>query len=349
MSRDDQDVAIVGLGPVGAFTALLLAESGLRVGIYEASREPVVLPRAVGLDGESVRAFQRIGLAEAVTGLLQPPREKDEVCFTDSKRRFLMPLFVIGLSYLVYERRIRVTWVAAGIAFLALLYPVAQFYRDHIHGEGLTAAQVLTNPTLAVRQLSAFVSLFEPGQYIQTGFLQIGQRIDGISAAAVIIRDTPEKVPYQGGWSIGYIFLSYVPRVLWPDKPNLVVGQWVNDNYGPGSHIKAHVGPSWAGELFFNFGHLGVAPGLMIFGIFLRILQELFFRPNAPIPALLVAVAVLAEVLITPGGRLMSPINSIIFNCTPILFIHLFIRNFSRPPPSPSQLEQAHASRPARA
>jgi 3-(3-hydroxy-phenyl)propionate hydroxylase len=86
----DVDVAVVGYGPVGALSALLLAESGLRVAIIERSREPVVLPRAVGIDGESMRAFQRIGLGEEVAAILQPPREKNEVCFTDSKRR---PLF----------------------------------------------------------------------------------------------------------------------------------------------------------------------------------------------------------------------------------------------------------------
>ena len=63
MSDSDYDVAIVGFGPVGAFAALLLSEAGHRVAILERSGEPVTLPRAVGLDGESVRAFQRIGLA----------------------------------------------------------------------------------------------------------------------------------------------------------------------------------------------------------------------------------------------------------------------------------------------
>jgi 3-(3-hydroxy-phenyl)propionate hydroxylase len=87
MAELDVDVAIVGFGPVGAFAGLLLAEAGLRVAILERSRDPVELPRAVGLDGESVRAFQRIGLGDAVAAILQPPREKDEVCFTDSRRR----------------------------------------------------------------------------------------------------------------------------------------------------------------------------------------------------------------------------------------------------------------------
>jgi 3-(3-hydroxy-phenyl)propionate hydroxylase len=89
MAKPEFDVAIVGFGPVGAFSALLLAEAGLRVRIFERSSEPVVLPRAVGLDGESVRAFQRIGHGDTVAAILQPPRERDEVCFTDSQRRRL--------------------------------------------------------------------------------------------------------------------------------------------------------------------------------------------------------------------------------------------------------------------
>ena len=92
MAEPDVDVAIVGFGPVGAFAGLLLAEAGLRVAILERSRDAVVLPRAVGLDGESLRAFQRIGLGDAVAAILQPRREKDEVCFTDSQRRRLFGL-----------------------------------------------------------------------------------------------------------------------------------------------------------------------------------------------------------------------------------------------------------------
>jgi 3-(3-hydroxy-phenyl)propionate hydroxylase len=83
------DVAIVGYGPVGALTALELAYAGLRVVVLERSREPVVLPRAVGLDGESVRAFQRIGFGDEVAGICQPAREKDEVVFTNSRREAL--------------------------------------------------------------------------------------------------------------------------------------------------------------------------------------------------------------------------------------------------------------------
>ena len=81
------DVSIVGCGPVGAGAAILLAREGLRVVVVE--RSPVVydLPRAVYLDGETVRAFQRIGLAEEIEAVLQPWREGDAAWFTDSQRQ----------------------------------------------------------------------------------------------------------------------------------------------------------------------------------------------------------------------------------------------------------------------
>ncbi len=90
----DCDVAIVGYGPTGAFLALLLAEEGLRVHVIDRGTEVMQIPRAVGLDAESVRAFQRIGHGEDVAALLQPPRPGERICFADSRRR---PLFGIEI------------------------------------------------------------------------------------------------------------------------------------------------------------------------------------------------------------------------------------------------------------
>ena len=97
---ESYDVAIVGYGPVGAYTAIQLADAGLSVAVLERSTKTVELPRAVGLDGESVRSFQRLGLAEPVAAILQPPREGDEICFTDSKRNkhFSMPMPARGVT-----------------------------------------------------------------------------------------------------------------------------------------------------------------------------------------------------------------------------------------------------------
>ena len=86
------DVAIVGYGPVGALAALSLADAGLHVLVLERSTDPTDLPRAVGLDGETLRAFQRLGLGEEVSSLCQPPRDPNEIRFVNSRREALFGL-----------------------------------------------------------------------------------------------------------------------------------------------------------------------------------------------------------------------------------------------------------------
>lgn len=63
---DQYDVAIVGLGPVGATLANLLGICGLSVIVFEREKEIHQLPRAVHFDDEVLRIFQAIGLAEEI-------------------------------------------------------------------------------------------------------------------------------------------------------------------------------------------------------------------------------------------------------------------------------------------
>ena len=66
------DVAIVGYGPVGMTCGALLAQLGLDVVIVERFPTRFDLPRAGHLDGETMRTFQRLGIAEAVELIASP-------------------------------------------------------------------------------------------------------------------------------------------------------------------------------------------------------------------------------------------------------------------------------------
>jgi 3-(3-hydroxy-phenyl)propionate hydroxylase len=60
------DVAVIGLGPVGAALCNLLAQSGLRVVAFDAFDGPYSLPRATHLDGEALRILQNAGVSETL-------------------------------------------------------------------------------------------------------------------------------------------------------------------------------------------------------------------------------------------------------------------------------------------
>jgi 3-(3-hydroxy-phenyl)propionate hydroxylase len=66
------DVAIVGLGPVGAIFANLLARDGLRIAIVERATDVYDKPRAITLDHEALRVFQAIGLGDVMEQSIAP-------------------------------------------------------------------------------------------------------------------------------------------------------------------------------------------------------------------------------------------------------------------------------------
>ena len=81
------DVAIIGCGPTGATLANLLAQRGLSVLVLEREAEVYTLPRAVHFDGECMRVFQSIGVADVLQPqLLVSPGMK----FVDADGRVLI-------------------------------------------------------------------------------------------------------------------------------------------------------------------------------------------------------------------------------------------------------------------
>ncbi len=70
-SQDSFDVAIVGLGPVGATLANLLGLCGVSTLVLERESDIYQLPRAVHFDDEVMRVFQTVGIAGELTDLVR--------------------------------------------------------------------------------------------------------------------------------------------------------------------------------------------------------------------------------------------------------------------------------------
>ncbi len=72
MGAQNYQVGIVGYGPVGAMLANLMGRAGVRTLVVDKTPEIFPKPRAIALDHEILRAFDNIGILEAIQPFLEP-------------------------------------------------------------------------------------------------------------------------------------------------------------------------------------------------------------------------------------------------------------------------------------
>ncbi len=279
----------------------------------------------IGLALLAIVYFRHHSQAALITLILLIPIISSLAFFTGSKSQLLQPMMMVAFAHIVLARRIRVFWIAGGVTAIVLIYPISVFFREAVNlGNYLSAVEVLSNPGRSFGLLSAFVSQADLTSYLTAGLEATGHRFNALGITSVIVRDTPERVPFQGGWSIGYVFVAYVPRILWADKPMVtMLGQWITNNYGPGPHITSHTAPSWVGEFYLNFGFPGILLGCITLGVLFRLLQELFFRDNETTPLVLMGVVILSALVLSVEKSLVVTLNSLVFNTFPIVIAYV--------------------------
>jgi hypothetical protein len=251
--------------------------------------------------------------------------------FTSSKGAFLRPLVMIAIVHVLVTRKLRISWILGFIVLASLIYPVSMAYRHYMMGNRLTAIQVIVNPQRAFNLIGDIAENADPKEYLQQGLNSTAARLDGLGILSVIVRDAGNRVAYQNGWTLAYIPMSYIPRLLWPGKPRFTTGKFVTDNFGyPG--VETSTGSTWLGELFFNLGWFAVIAGMAVLGVWFRFLQSSFLRMDSTIPAMLAGIVAILTIAPNVGGDLLAPTSGVVFNVAPIFAIDQLVRWFTPPP-----------------
>jgi oligosaccharide repeat unit polymerase len=94
-------------------------------------------------------------------------------------------------------------------------------------------------------------------------------------ATTMILAKTPSGSDYRLGSTFEDLLWFYIPRQWWPDKP-VSFGYSFAPQFFPGASLTASYAPSMVGELYLNFGVLGVVGGFYLFGVVLRVCYEAF-------------------------------------------------------------------------
>lgn len=250
-----------------SFLALLLAAVYIaQVGpaALFASRSEASLARDTSFGdnplGSLLRAGASMGLLVAFVGLMhvRAIRKAAELRFP----RMLTLLVLVTLFVCVNPiSSARYTFGTVALAVLATLGAYATLRRFRAVAIGAVVGMVLLFPVLDTfrRSLDARVEFESPLVSLTTG---------DFDAFAQIVNTVEYLSVHQMAWGrqILGVFLFWVPRSVWPDKP-IDTGTMLGEFKGYGfTNLSA---PMWS-ELMINFGWVGLVVGMIVIGFLLR-------------------------------------------------------------------------------
>jgi hypothetical protein len=157
-------------------------------------------------------------------------------------------------------------WILGAAVVVALAFPVFQAYRAEVVGErGMNRAQAAQNIGKVLDLALAAKDRVNNGkERAQTIF----ERASTKGNVELIFERTGVDVPYQNGRTLVELVVAFVPRVIWPDKPSVAAGQVFNKEMLRGTG-DTFISPSHLGELYWNFGWMGVIGGMTFIGMLL--------------------------------------------------------------------------------
>ncbi|MCR9095933.1 MAG: O-antigen polysaccharide polymerase Wzy family protein [bacterium] len=244
---------------------------------------------------------------------------------TGSKREALNAVAIVVITRMVIKETIGWRWVVLGVLGIAILYPFNRYYQDYLIGGARTSAvEALADPGRIVNSLSRFVAESNVFDLLEEGLDATALRIDGLGVTSVIVRETPGLVPYQNGRTIALIFVAPIPRAIWPDKPEFTVGQWVTDTYSHG--LDTRTAPTQIGELYFNFGWVGVLVGMLVLGSLMRVMSEALTGEHATAASMLVSIVVIYYFCTKFESAIAKQYSNVLFAVVPLILVHAAIR-----------------------
>ena len=122
-----------------------------------------------------------------------------------------------------------------------------------------------------------FLSRTDPVKVLSAGTVSLTERIENLSSLAVVVSNYEKLEPYEESYGlknniVNDLLTSMIPRVVWSDKPNTSDPRAYSDlyfNYGENSFAITPFG-----DLLRNFGVIGIPLGMMLIGIYLRIIYS---------------------------------------------------------------------------
>ena len=106
-------------------------------------------------------------------------------------------------------------------------------------------------------------------------------RMSLLTQTSNVVDLTPRVVPYQYGRLYSYMAVTWIPRIIWPDKPSMSeANRFYQVAYGLNNEEELEgvaIGVGVMTEAYISFGWFGVIGIMFLMGVFYDLYQRTFF------------------------------------------------------------------------
>jgi len=210
------------------------------------------------------------------------------MAFLGSRGSLLLGVIPIMMAFQYSGRKLkRLHAVGFGFALIAALF-IGIIYGTTFRN--IKGSESKTNAGDYVGQVFAtidYLSTHDLNQILYQNGLALAERVDNLSSLGVVVANYEKLAQYEAGYGlenniINDLYTSFIPRFVWADKPQTSDPRAYSDLYFNFGENSFAITPF--GDLLRNFGPIGVPLGMLILGIYLRVIySSLIDTPNPAI------------------------------------------------------------------
>jgi hypothetical protein len=210
---------------------------------------------------------------------------------------------LVIMTIVLVDGQIPKIWLAAAAAFVIFVFPIFQAYRTQVHGNlGMARSAVAANLGKALELSLAAKDRVNSGRDRAQTFLE---RASLRSSVQLIVENTGGSVNFAHGETLTPLLATFVPKIVWGDKPSVATGQLMNKEFHVSEIADTYISPSHLGELYWNFGWPGVVLGMGMIGSLFGFVARRFNQADAKtVTGLLVTVLTIKQVIVGFEGAI---------------------------------------------
>jgi len=206
--------------------------------------------------------------------------------FHGSKSGMLIGFILVGFAFYYSGRKIRPFHGAVFAVLLLLAVTGGIIYGSTFRNLKGSEARVGASDYIGqIYGTLEVISHKDPGEVLYDAGQMFAARVETLSSLAVVVSNYEKLAPFEEAYGlkdniVNETIIVFIPRFLWPDKPVVADARAYSELYF--DFGESSFALTLFGDLLRNFGPIGIPLGMMLPGIYFRLIYDTLIKTPQP-------------------------------------------------------------------